>query len=375
MKTMVDGLKASQPVVVWDLLPDDSQSSVNATIASALATIDAEVWDKTVANLKKLVTLLETKKQFILESPIWKMGQLPKLNVVKPAYDPAVKLLKTILDSDLVDRQKMSHFDGHALLAGSGAKVMADLRALTKTLKPDPLAFFDTAKVTVKKTTERSAKVTIAGVRPDGKPIDFNIGIVDGRWGSSQLGLVANFGATIVSAQCNRFRPYELVEWKGDFMKDMDRLGSLLDKLQAAKTSDDFQRTFFNEGLPVVAKMSRWFRARTSEPSPTQALSWERKADTALVIIKGLHTFDEPTYQELTKALRAIAPDTFRGPLELEGSTLFFVGPIDGAYDRVLKAAEGTKIAAKDKLRATVTIELATSTKDESSRADAGAKK
>jgi hypothetical protein len=375
IKAMVDGLKASQPVVVWDMLPDQAQSSVNSSLGGAVAAIDAEVWDSTVANLKKLLTLLETKKQFILDSPMWKMGQLPKRDVVKAAYDPAVTLLKTIVDSELVDRQKMSHFDGHALLTGTGAKVMADLRALTKTFKPDPLAFFDTANVTVKKTGDRSAKVTVVGLLPNSKPIDFTIGIVDGRWGSAQLGLAANFGAGLVGAQCERFRPYQLVEWKGDYMKDMDRLGKFLDQLQAAKTSDDFQRTLFNEGLPLLAKESGRFRAKRPERTPIQNLSWDRKADTALVIVKGYHTFDEPTYHELTNNLRAIAPDTFRGPIELEGSTLFFVGPIDGAFDRVLKAAEGSKIAAKDKLRDTVTIELATSVKDESSTAEAGAKK
>jgi hypothetical protein len=375
MKAVVDGLKASQPVAVWDLLPDQNQNTVNALVGDSLAKIDPQVWDSTVANLKKLLTLLETKKQFILESPIWKMGQLPKRDVIKASYDPAVKLLKTILDSELVDRQKMSHLDGRALLAGTGAKVMADLRALTKTFKPDPLAFFDTANVTVKKIGERAAKVTIVGVLPNGKSLDFTIGIVDGRWGSAQFGIVANFGASMVSAQCQRFRPYQLVEWKADYMKDMDRLGKLLDGLQAAKTSDDFQRTFFNEGLPLVGKLFGRFRAKPTEPTPTQGLSWDRKANTAMVVVKGFHTFDEPTYNELTKKLRAIAPDTFRGPLEVEGSTLFFVGPIDGALDRVLKATEGTKIAATDKLRDTVTIELATSVKDESSTAEAGAKK
>ncbi|HXY34692.1 MAG TPA: hypothetical protein VEI07_10725, partial [Planctomycetaceae bacterium] len=84
--------------------------------------------------------------------------------------------------------------------------------------------------------------------------------------------------------------------------------------------------------------------------------------------------FEEPTYHDLTKSLRAINPDKFRGPIEAEGSTLFFIGPDEGVFDKTLEAIKVGKIASKDKLRDTVTVELPTSLKDEKATAEAGAK-
>ena len=110
VQAVFDGLKNSKPVAVWNLLPDNPQQSLNSLVSKLASGVDVEVWNHTAANLKKLATLLETKKEFILASPIWKSGQVPKLDVVKPSWDPAVKLLRIIVDSELVDQQKMSSF-------------------------------------------------------------------------------------------------------------------------------------------------------------------------------------------------------------------------------------------------------------------------
>ncbi len=93
-----------------------------------------------------------------------------------------------------------------------------------------------------------------------------------------------------------------------------------------------------------------------------------------MVVVKGFHTFDEPTYETLTKGLRAINLDTFRGPLEVEGSTLFFVGPTDHVLHQVVKSIQVGKVTDTDKLRDIVKVELPTSVKDTSSTAEAGAK-
>ena len=119
VQTVVDGLKASKPIVVWDILPTEAQDDIDKVISTSIAKVDREVWDRTVATLKKLVTLLETKKEFILASRLWKTGQLPKLDDVKASWDPGVKLLRAIVDSEVVDREKMSAFKGAKFLEGT----------------------------------------------------------------------------------------------------------------------------------------------------------------------------------------------------------------------------------------------------------------
>jgi hypothetical protein len=374
VQAVFDGLRASKPVVVWDALPGSAQQSLDSLIGRSISSVDPEVWDHTVANLKKLVTLLETKKEFILASPLWKTGQLPKLDDVKASWDPGVKLLRTVVDSELVDRHKMSAFNGRDFLDGTGAKVFVQLRALTKRMKSDPLAIIDTAKVSVTKQSDTVAKVTITRPDPKAKPIELGLGIVDGKWTSPQLNMGAGFAGLVVMGYLDPFRPYQLVEWKPNYMKDMDRLGKILDKLQAAKTSDEFQSVVGTQALPFVLQKSGQLLAKRPKRTEIQSMSWDRKAKTAMVVVKGFHTFDEPTYHDLTKSLRAVSPDMFRGPTEAEGSTLFFIGPGDGIFERTIEAIKVGKIVGKDKLRDTVTVELPTSLKDEKTTAEAGAK-
>jgi hypothetical protein len=374
VKTILDGLQASKPIVIWEALPVQAQNSLDSLVSATAARIDSEIWEHTAANLKKLATLLETKKDFVLASPLWKTGQLPKLDVVKASWDPAVKLLRTIVDSELVDQEKMKNFSGGAFLKGTGAKVFTELRALTKTMKPDPLAILDNPKVTVKKQSDTAAVVILQGPDPKAKPVEIRLGIVDGKWSSPQVSMAASFAGIIVAGYFDPFRPYQMVEWKGDYLKDMDRLGRILDQLQAAKSSDEFQAVVGAQALPFVIQKVAQLRGKRPPRTAIQGLSWDRKAGTAMVVVKGIHTFDEPTYHDLTKSLRAISPAAFRGPIEADGSTLFFVGPADTTLDGVVQAIQVGKIVGKDKLRNTVTVELPTSAKEEST-AEAGPKK
>jgi hypothetical protein len=373
VQVVLEGLKASKPVVIWDALPEPAQQTLDSLIPSSAGRIDPEVWAQTAANLKKLTTLLETKKEFVLASPMWKTGQLPKLDVVKASWDPAVKLLRVIVDSELIDQDKVKSLKTREFLEGSGAKIFAQVRALTKTMKPDPLAILDNPKVTVTRQSDTSAKVTLQGPDPKSKPIDIKLGIINGKWTNPQVSMGAGFAGVIVAGYFEPFRPYQLVEWKGGYLKDMDRLGKILDQLQATKTSDEFQAIVGAQALPFFLQKVGQLRAKRGPLTETQSLSFERKAGIVMVAVKGIHTFDEPTYRDLTKSLRAISPSEFRGPHEADGATLFFVGPVDSTFDAVLKAIQVGKIVGKDKVRDTVTVELPTSAKEEST-ADAAAK-
>ncbi len=375
VKVIVDGLKASKPVALWDAVPEAGRLTLDGIIRSLATEIQPEIWEATVANLKKLSKLLETKKEFILASPLWKSGrQLPKRDLIEASYDPFAKLLKTVVESELVDQKKMSHFVGHEFLAGTGAKVLADTRALTKTFKPDPLAFIDTMKVTVTKQSDSSAKVSITRPDPKDKPLELQLMVVDGQWTSPPLNMGASYLSITVMGYLEPFRPYQVIEWKEKYLKDMERLGKILDNLQAAKASNDFQEVMGGQLLPFALQKGAQLRGKRPTPSRAQSLAWDRKANTAMVVVNGLHSFEEPTYVELTKSLRAVSSGTIRGPLEVDGSTYFFIGPIDSSFDQTVKAIQVGKIVGQDKLRDTVTVELPTSLKEESSTADAGAK-
>jgi hypothetical protein len=184
----------------------------------------------------------------------------------------------------------------------------------------------------------------------------------------------ATLGGFFLQGYLDPFRPYQLIEWKGDYLKNMERLGKILDNLQAAKTSQVFQKVVGGQLFGFALRMGDQLGGKKPKRSEIQSRSFERKANTAMVIVKGLHSFDEPTYHDLTKSLRTVAPEHFVGPQEIEGSTVFLIGPVDGVFEKTIEAINVGKIASKDKLRDTVTVELPTSLKDEKTTAEADSK-
>ncbi len=261
VKAVLDGLNASKPVALWDAIPATAQQSIDKQLGDAFATVDPEVWQRTVANLKKLVTLLETRKSDFLACALFRTGQIPKVIDLKAAWDPGVKLLKALVNSDAVDQQKMSKFSGRAFFGGVGATVLAEARAVSKTMKPDRLAFLDGIKATVKKTSDSAAQVTLNFADPKAKPIELRLAIIEGKWTSQQMAFILSIGSGVAAAYFEPFRPYRLVEWKSGYLKDMDRLSQIIDKLQAAKSGDEFQNLMFNQVLMFAMQKGGQLRA------------------------------------------------------------------------------------------------------------------
>ncbi len=105
--------------------------------------------------------------------------------------------------------------------------------------------------------------MTIARPDPNAKPISLSLAIIDGRWTSPQLEMGANFGGMIVGwIILSRFAPIKLIEWKAKYLKDMDRFGTILDNLQAAKTSSDFQDVMGGQLLPFALQKGGQLRAK-----------------------------------------------------------------------------------------------------------------
>jgi hypothetical protein len=269
-KAILDGLKNSKPVVVWNAMDSAAQSNLNRIVRETAAAMDQEVWDRSVRNLKKFATLVETKKDFILDNPLWKTSKEIKLADVRANWDPAARLLKTIAESELTDREKLKTFDGGKFLEGTGAKIYAELRAASKLMKNDPLKKIDATNVVVENATPTTAKVTFQA--PGEKPIHLKLSLNDEKWTCVEL--------TQLSAAATMYEREHDVQnlvgpgaasWKGPYLNDMDRIEQALDKLLAAKTSDEFQTVVAKDVFPFVMQKMAQYAKKPEAPKGAPA--------------------------------------------------------------------------------------------------------
>jgi len=360
VNTVLDGLKGSKPVVLWDAMSAQQQGNINNLVRQLAEAIDPEVWQHSVDNLRKLTQLLDTKKDFILASPMLKMSKDIKPDELKANWGPFVALLKTVVDSELVDRSKMKNFDGRVFLDGTGAKLYPQLRELAKSMKNDPFKRIADLKATVKSSTDRTAKITLTTSDPKAKPFELNLSINDGKWVADEFGQLY----TVLSLQEARFaahfRPYELVEWKDDYLKSMDRVGKVLDGLQAAKTPADFQAVASQQVLPLLLQTMARLNQKPKPQTDVQAFGISRPKDTAMVLIPGEHFGDEPPIAALTQTFRAWSQERhglMSGPNPFQGTVAYLVSPVTDINELAKKISVG-KVARTDVKRNTLTLEL-----------------
>jgi hypothetical protein len=162
VKTVLDGLKASQPIALWDAMTTGQQDALNKSIRQVAENIDPEVWAATVDNAKKFVKVAETKRDLILKVPMIKSLKQLKPEELKAGWDPAVKLAKTILQSELTDPEKLKKFDGREFFAGTGATLLAQARDLSRAFKDDPLKQIDQLSATVTESSDGGAKAVLS---------------------------------------------------------------------------------------------------------------------------------------------------------------------------------------------------------------------
>ena len=99
-EAIISNLSENKPEVVWSALPESYRKDANEVARSAIATIDADVYDKVLGILKKANKVLAEKKEYILKNETVNAlaGNKDKLS---DDWDNFTDLLDILLDSEL----------------------------------------------------------------------------------------------------------------------------------------------------------------------------------------------------------------------------------------------------------------------------------
>jgi hypothetical protein len=374
LHAVLDGLKANKPVALWNAIPKSQRHYIEQFIQRLAASIDPEVWNRTVQNLKKLVKLAETKKEWLLANPLLHNKQI-NFDDLKAGWDPGVALLKTVVDSELTDRERMTKFDGTTFFEGTGAKLYAEARGLSRLIKDDPLNRLDGVKFTLKEKvpTVVDATLEIPGPKPEKTHLELQID--EGQWTAQPLKLLSLAIQFKVAWIGEPFMPYVAVEWRDKYLKDMDRIGKTLDALQSAKTADEFKEIVALRVITLAGLIQGEIRNARKPIQPWEEQSRGRKKDQAFVMIAGEHESDEQDVLAITKVLRAHGAGKedayFAGPNRVTGATIYVVGPVTDikALADEIKAGKITEVDAKRNL---LKISVANVPSSDKAAADAG---
>lgn len=245
---VVNALTENKPIAVWDALPASYQKDVTGLVHSAIAKVDADLYNQSVALGQRVAKLLGDKKQFILGHPMIAQ-QIPNKAEVEKQWDGIVSLLSTVLNSELATHDKAKKVDIGSFLDKTGSKVMGDMTNLAKLVpggegpgaENEYTQMIKKAKA-IKATMvkEEGDKATVKMETPGEEPANVEFVRVEGKWIPADM--AKEWSGMIAEAQ------KEIAAMKDDDMKKakemaipmLGMVGGLLSTLENAKTQEEF---------------------------------------------------------------------------------------------------------------------------------------
>jgi hypothetical protein len=258
--TVMHSLAEGKPEVVWAALPASYQKQLQDEVVRTFATkMDADIYNKGVAVLKKLSGILSSKKDFIIPQltahPMFQMAQVDKAKV-EQNWGKVIGLVDTVLASELGDLNKLKSVDVGSFLRVTGGKVMGQIAALSALSEQDPYAkefkaklSAVTAEIVSTEGDTATVKVATAGESPD----TIKFVKVEGKWLPEDM--VEGWNDFIAKAkeQIDQIKPETLTAQKPQIMGVLAGVEAMLDQLANAKTAEEFQTMAggLMENLPI----------------------------------------------------------------------------------------------------------------------------
>ncbi len=237
----------------YEFLPPGYQSDVDGLVREFAAKMDDEVWTRLFRTLRKTVTVLRTKKAFILELDLF--ANRPEYEPMRKHWDEAVSLLDQFATSGAADLESLKQASAKSLLPGDAAHVVQQLDAIGLGVGADLARQFADIKVEQIRATADEHVLSFRGLR-DEQPTEIVYVKHDDRWLPKTL--VAQWSAGIESDRAWLAKlPEQIKVAKPRVLETLTQADELLDQLLAANNREEFQQAV---GPAILSLALAWPR-------------------------------------------------------------------------------------------------------------------
>ena len=243
IKAVATHLAEGHPEILWMALPPSYQKDLTEVTHLFGAKMDAELYAKVFNLARKIVTVLTAKKAIILDmSMLAALGE--ERAKVERNWDSALAICTTLFNSELANLEQVKTLDWQAFLAGSGAKLMTDVAAISKNDPADPYENDFRAKltaVTVDKVAETAETATLRVTAPGEEPQELLLVKVEGRWVPAEMAAEWTANMTRAKERLNALTPEEVAQTRVQAMLGLAMAEGLVDQVAAVTTSAELE--------------------------------------------------------------------------------------------------------------------------------------
>ena len=269
---MIDAFAAGNVASLWGALPPRYQSDVRSVIADVAGTMDAELYDGTMAAVSKLVRVLKEKKAFVLAS--LKSQQAPvdaaTQAIVEKNWDTGALVLERLLSSEIRTVAGLKSLDPGKFLETLGTSLAPDVKQIVDAAIPNATQVLARKqKATLVKHDGDTAVVKVEYVesKPDDpQPEEQSWKKIDGRWLPAEM---VESWDSVVAATKTEMSNYTAVAVanKAKVMPLVTTVDRVLDRLIGAKDQAEFDAAVNGSKLEMLAAVAPLMSGLSSAPA------------------------------------------------------------------------------------------------------------
>jgi hypothetical protein len=329
---VVDGLKENRLDAFWDFLPASYQKDLNDLVHRFAERMDPQLWAKSVVTLRKLAGVLKEQNEYLVAiraSQIENEGRQADPKALAAEMTAIGNLLETLLGSDLADLEKLKTVDGKKFLAGTGRRLLDQLRATGH----DPFAELgDLSDLTVSQASSEGDSATLAIQGPDGPAKDHEFVRVEGQWIPRTIAKNWYENMMQANAWLSLLSPDNLKEDKPQIMALLSAVDGVLNQMAAAKSQNEFMSALARaeetqkKFLPLIVRL---VGSAPTDEADAGAANSDEPIELVTVVVKG--TLDEIAQDNLRDKLKGVVDEGGLPETELTGddeTTIYRIGPV-----------------------------------------------
>ena len=274
----------------FEFLPESYQADVESIVHLFAEKMDPELWSKCFELLTKVANVMKTNKSLILNLDILKQ-QAARIDSIKPHWDGIAAGIYDLATSEVADVENLKHCDMKRLLVSASGL-----------LNGMPLPKFGDVSVTTVTSDAETATLSYRESKnAESKEVEFVK--VQGKWLPKSLANGWSAGIEGIKSRLASL-PGLIAVVKPQAMQQFEVVAGSLDKMQQAKTGEEFNGAIFPLFLSIR------FGAQLAEQAMLQAEINSRKGNAIRIEInRELNDADQTMLKDAVSAALGSKPD------------------------------------------------------------------
>lgn len=241
---------------LWDALPASYQDDVTTILQFAGQKVDAELYDRSLATLNRVIEVADKQKEFVFNTTLGGPRDPEEMAKLRQAWPSLVGLIQTLGSSEIATAAGLRSFDGSKFFRDTVSPLLTENETLSK-LNPNPdtlpLSGLKEAQVSLLENTASTATLRIT--MPNGEEEEGVFVKVDERWVPHDMALGWSSQIAGARAALETIDPEALAGQKAKALTIFSIIDGVLMQAELATTQEAFDQALQGAALPIMTML------------------------------------------------------------------------------------------------------------------------